>query len=102
MHPARFATAAILLCTALVTTHATWAQERLPESAAEMQLSFAPLVKATAPAVVNIYARRVVAERRDDVDPPLIVFATKSLPPLVFATMVLFITRVELPALPSR
>lgn len=39
------------------------AQERVPESEAEITLSFAPVVRAAAPAVVSIYARRVVAER---------------------------------------
>ena len=34
--------------------------KRLPSGRAEMQLSFAPLVKRAAPAVVNIYAKRVV------------------------------------------
>ena len=33
-----------------------------PESKAQMQLSFAPLVKQAAPAVVNIYTRRVVEQ----------------------------------------
>ena len=37
---------------------------RVPTSAAEISLSFAPLVKESAPAVVNIYARRVVQSRR--------------------------------------
>lgn len=40
------------------------AQTRVPESQAEIGLSFAPLVREAAPAVVNIYARRVVEERR--------------------------------------
>ena len=35
----------------------------VPESALQMQLSFAPVVQQAAPAVVNIYAQRVVAER---------------------------------------
>ncbi|WP_099866877.1 DegQ family serine endoprotease [Pararhizobium haloflavum] len=35
----------------------------VPENRAEMQLSFAPLVKQTAPAVVNVYADRVVQQR---------------------------------------
>ncbi len=34
-----------------------------PRSAAELSLSFAPVVKISAPAVVNIYATQVVAER---------------------------------------
>lgn len=33
----------------------------VPENAAAMQLSFAPIVKTTAPAVVNVYAQRVAA-----------------------------------------
>jgi len=38
-------------------------ERRLPESNAEIQLSFAPLVKRVAPAVVNIYTRRIVEQR---------------------------------------
>ncbi len=40
-----------------------WAETRVPESAQDITLSFAPVVKAAAPAVVNIYATRVVEER---------------------------------------
>jgi Do/DeqQ family serine protease len=36
------------------------AETRVPQSQGEIQLSFAPLVKKAAPAVVNIYAKRVV------------------------------------------
>ncbi|MFQ5984199.1 MAG: DegQ family serine endoprotease [Alphaproteobacteria bacterium] len=36
----------------------------VPESRAGIQLSFAPVVKRVAPAVVNIYTRKVVRERR--------------------------------------
>lgn len=39
------------------------AERVVPAGAAEMTLSFAPVVKATAPGVVNIYASRVVARR---------------------------------------
>ncbi|AJE44735.1 trypsin-like peptidase domain-containing protein [Celeribacter indicus] len=35
----------------------------VPESRAELQLSFSPIVRETAPSVVNIYASRVVEER---------------------------------------
>ncbi len=38
--------------------------QAVPQSQAQMQLSFAPVVRASAPAVVSIYARRVVAERQ--------------------------------------
>ncbi|MEP4195594.1 MAG: trypsin-like peptidase domain-containing protein [Aliishimia sp.] len=40
------------------------AQTQVPQSAGQMQLSFAPLVKEAAPAVVNIYAKRVTEARR--------------------------------------
>lgn len=40
------------------------ADTRLPESQAQIKLSFAPVVKRTAPAVVNVYSRRVVRQRR--------------------------------------
>lgn len=40
------------------------AEVQVPQSQAEVSLSFAPVVKATAPAVVNIYVRQVVEERR--------------------------------------
>jgi serine protease Do len=39
------------------------AMPQVPQSMPQMQISFAPLVKRTAPAVVNIYAKRVVQER---------------------------------------
>lgn len=39
-------------------------EKRVPASRAEVNLSFAPLVKAASPAVVNIYTRRVVRARR--------------------------------------
>lgn len=39
------------------------AETRVPQSQAEIALGFAPLVKEAAPAVVNIYARRVVETR---------------------------------------
>ena len=39
------------------------AQTAVPESEAQIQLSFAPVVKQAAPAVVNIYAKRVVNVR---------------------------------------
>ena len=41
------------------------AEIRVPSTLSEVQLSFAPLVRQAAPAVVNIYARRVVAQRQN-------------------------------------
>lgn len=53
---------AILLAAALAATP-VFAEIRPPLSKAEISLSFAPVVKAAAPAVVNIYATRVVESR---------------------------------------
>lgn len=39
------------------------AERQVPESREQLQLSYAPLVKKVAPAVVNVYARRVVQTR---------------------------------------
>ena len=56
---------ALALCLCLMLPGVTLAQQsQIPASAADISLSFAPVVKATAPAVVNIYASRIVQERR--------------------------------------
>lgn len=47
----------------LLTVSMSHAETRVPASAAEITLSFAPVVRAAVPAVVNIYARRTVAGR---------------------------------------
>ena len=52
-----------LLLAAMAATPGV-AQERVPEDRQEITLTFAPLVREVAPAVVNIYARRMVQERR--------------------------------------
>ncbi|MEX0339568.1 MAG: trypsin-like peptidase domain-containing protein, partial [Arenibacterium sp.] len=52
----------VALCL-LLCAPAAWAETRVPQSQAEIALGFAPLVKRAAPAVVNIYARRVVEQR---------------------------------------
>ncbi len=51
------------LILALTLPIAAPAETRLPINEGEIALSFAPVVKMAAPAVVNIYARKVVAER---------------------------------------
>lgn len=38
--------------------------KKTPQSRSELTLSFAPVVKKTAPAVVNVYSRKVVQQRR--------------------------------------
>jgi Do/DeqQ family serine protease len=44
---------------------------RVPSSPAELQLSFAPVVRRVAPAVVNVYAARVVENRNPFMSDPL-------------------------------
>jgi Do/DeqQ family serine protease len=44
---------------------------RVPSSAAEITLSFAPVVKRVAPAVVNVYAARVIENRFPMFDDPI-------------------------------
>ncbi len=62
--------AAIVALSAL--SGASSAQDRrLPSSVAELQLSFAPVVKRVAPAVVNVYAARVVENRNPFMNDPL-------------------------------
>ena len=50
---------------------------RLPGSAGEMRMSFAPVVKKAAPAVVNVFSRRVV---RQQVDPFWQMFGLRARP----------------------
>ncbi len=54
---------ALVLAVAIVGTPVDSAETRVPSSRDEIRLSFAPLVKRVAPAVVNIYTRRVVRSR---------------------------------------
>jgi Do/DeqQ family serine protease len=53
--------AAILMLT--LNTPQAFAEKAIPKSQGELQLSFSPIVKKTAPAVVNVYAQRMVATR---------------------------------------
>ncbi|MEL6423390.1 MAG: Do family serine endopeptidase [Pseudomonadota bacterium] len=69
----RLRTHAALICAlSLLTTafHATPAdaQRVAPDSRAQIQRSFSPVVKATAPAVVNVYVQRRVREFRSPFD----------------------------------
>lgn len=61
------ATATLLLLT--VTSPSVAQDKTVPASQMEMQLSFAPLVKKTANATVNVYAERVVERRSPFNDP---------------------------------
>lgn len=53
----------VVLCLILLAAPAAAEEPRVPSSASEITLSFAPLVKTAAPAVVNIYAQRIVREQ---------------------------------------
>src|SRR5208283_2411010 len=63
--------AAAVLAFLTLLTNAS-AQERVvPGSSAELVLSFAPVVKRVAPAVVNVYAARVIENRNPFLNDPL-------------------------------
>ena len=47
-----------------IAAPATAQEKRTPESLTELQLSYAPLVKRAAPAVVNVYTSKVVTARQ--------------------------------------
>jgi serine protease Do len=51
---------ALLLLALVGVTPALAADEAVPQSRAAIKLSFAPIVKQAAPAVVNVYSRRVI------------------------------------------
>ncbi|MFZ5673673.1 MAG: DegQ family serine endoprotease [Pseudomonadota bacterium] len=55
---------AALLLTVVAALPAA-AEQTVPTTRSEIQLTFAPVVKETSPAVVNVYARRMVAQQRD-------------------------------------
>jgi Do/DeqQ family serine protease len=63
------AAALAALCAGFVPGHAQ--DRRVPSSAAEPLMSYAPLVKRVAPAVVNVYAARVVENRNPLLDDPM-------------------------------
>jgi len=54
----------VVLGLGLLTSGLAPAPAQVPQSQAEITLSFAPVVRQTAPAVVSIYARRIVEERQ--------------------------------------
>ena len=62
--------AAVVALSALLVG-ASAQDRRVPSSPAELQLSFAPVVKRVAPAVVNVYAARVVENRNPFMNDPL-------------------------------
>ncbi len=53
----------ILMALFILGTSSSDAQKRLPQSQADIHLSFAPMVKKAAPAVVNVFTRKTVTTR---------------------------------------
>ena len=60
----KIATIALVAALVAAIPGADAQNKRIPASDREIRLSFAPLVKRAAPAVVNIYTKRVVRQRR--------------------------------------
>ena len=65
----RFLIATIALVTSLLPVTAQ--DRRVPTSPSELKLSFAPIVQRTAPAVVNVYAAKMVQNRNPLLDDPI-------------------------------
>ena len=73
--PSRWLATAVLIVIAMAPL-AAGAQERIPErrvpsSANELRLSYAPVVRRAAPAVVNVYAAKTVVARNPLLDDPI-------------------------------
>jgi Do/DeqQ family serine protease len=62
--------AAALLAFAALAQPAAAQERRVPDSLGQLQLSFAPIVRRAAPAVVNVYAARIVQNRSPFFDDP--------------------------------
>jgi len=69
MKPIRIAAA--LLAAILLSTPALAQDRRVPSSSAELKLSYAPIVQRVQPAVVNVYAAKVVQDRNPLLDDPI-------------------------------
>ncbi len=63
--------AAILIALSALPPSASAQERRVPASAAELQMSFAPIVKRVAPAEVNVYAARVIENRNPFMNDPI-------------------------------
>ncbi|HUR42696.1 MAG TPA: DegQ family serine endoprotease [Aestuariivirga sp.] len=59
----RILTGILAVCLVLSQAGTILSKTVVPSSPLALQLSFSPVVKTTAPAVVNVYAKRVVAQR---------------------------------------
>src|ERR1041385_1652255 len=64
--------AAVIGCAAVLAGGAASAQDRrVPASAADVKLSYAPIVQRVTPAVVNVYAAKVIQNRNPLLDDPV-------------------------------
>ena len=61
----------VALAGAAIIAPAAAQDRRVPSSAAELKLSFAPIVQRAAPAVVNVYAAKMVQNRNPLLDDPI-------------------------------
>src|SRR5216684_1912195 len=64
-------TAALLIGLAAVPRDASAQERRVPSSPNEVRLSYAPVVQRVAPAVVNVYAAKMVTVRNPLFDDPI-------------------------------
>ncbi len=71
MMPIRFPLIAVLAVIGGISTAAAQDNRVVPPSAADLRYSYAPIVKRVAPAVVNVYAAKVVQNRNPLMDDPL-------------------------------
>jgi Do/DeqQ family serine protease len=62
---------AVLFISALVATPSLAQDRRVPASGAELRLSYAPIVQRVQPAVVNVYAAKVVQNHNPFLDDPV-------------------------------
>ena len=62
---------ATALISAAIATPALAQDRRAPSSAAELRLSYAPIVQRVQPAVVNVYAAKTVQNRNPLLDDPI-------------------------------
>jgi Do/DeqQ family serine protease len=64
--------AAVIGCAVVIAGGAASAQDRrVPASAADVKLSYAPIVQRVTPAVVNVYAAKVIQNRNPLLDDPV-------------------------------
>ena len=63
---------AVATVAATLTVTPGWAQDRrVPASAGELRMSYAPVVKRVTPAVVNVYAAKTVINRNPLLEDPI-------------------------------